>query len=818
MGHSRGVVAGRVADARRGRAAGTADHRRRSEEMITRNAVGAALACALLLASVAASRADASTGFGIERYSLSATNEGGSADTQAGSHPYELTVEAALEPNLDSTSNDEVKNLDFDLPPGLVIDPDGVPQNNAVGTVQISVAGKIVSAAIYNLAPVPGMLARFGFTLEGVGVVADISVHAEGDHGMTLSIHDLPPRGIESVKLTLGPASSTLLALPTSCAGPLQTTVQGESWGKENTSLPASLPQLTGCNRLPFQSTLSVVPDIIEAGEPSGYQMQLKLPEGDSPVGLSAAMLRDASVMLPAGTFLSLSAMDGSTGCEEGQVGLDSSEPATCPNSSKVGLVKIATPLLARPLEGAVFLATPHANPLGELVALYLVAEEPTSGVLVKLTGEIDLNPVTGQPTLTFDELPQLPISDIELGLFGGARALLSTPATCGKATSTSELTLWSGTLSVTTASSFEITSGANGTPCSEPPPFNPSFQVVGATSETGAYNSLTFVVSRADQEEDLSTIALQAPPAVGEMFGGVPLCGEPSASEGACPATSQVGTVELAAGPGPDPYYLSGNVYLTGPYRGQTQGLSIVVPFDAGPLQLETMVVRAVEQIDPGTGQLSILSDPLPRIVDGIPVQLKALALQFDRGEFRLDPDGCEPDTVTGTITSTKGDAVAILTGLPGASPSQCSPPHAEPPVATPQGKSGSSSAATASPVGARITTNDGEAIVELACKGTGMCRGKLMLNIKMRSKGRGRRSKTVTIGTAAFSIPAGKTAAIRLMLDARARALLGAPDHRGLSATLTVLESSPAPSQTHTENVQLVPRKAASSKKLRK
>jgi hypothetical protein len=222
-------------------------------------------------------------------------------------------------------------------------------------------------------------------------------------------------------------------------------------------------------------------------------------------------------------------------------------------------------------------------------------------------------------------------------------------------------------------------------------------------------------------------------------------------------------------------------------------------------------VVVRAAEQIDPGTGQLSIVGDRLPTILDGIPLQFKALALQLDRGEFRLNPDGCEPATVTGTITSTKGDVVAIPTSLLGTSLSQCNPPQPEPPGATPQGKSGSSSAATASSVGTRITTNDGEATVELACKGTGTCSGKLMLNIKTRSKGKRRRSKTVTIGTAAFSIPAGKTAAIRLMLDTRARALLGGPDHRRLSATLTVLESSPPPSQTHTESVQLVQQKAS-------
>jgi hypothetical protein len=84
-----------------------------------------ALACALLLMSVAVSSAYASAGFGIERYGLTATNEDGSADAQAGSHPYELTAEAGLESGAQSAS--EVRDLNFELPPGLTLDPSAVP-------------------------------------------------------------------------------------------------------------------------------------------------------------------------------------------------------------------------------------------------------------------------------------------------------------------------------------------------------------------------------------------------------------------------------------------------------------------------------------------------------------------------------------------------------------------------------------------------------------------------------------------------------------------------------------------------------------------
>jgi hypothetical protein len=766
------------------------------------------------MASIATSEAYASSGFGIERYGLTATEKDDLVDTQAGSHPYELTAEAVLDPNLDSTSADEVRSLDFELPPGLTMNLATVAQDSAVGMVQTSIAGEIVSATVYKLAPLPGELARLEFTLEGVRMIAEISVRPGSDNGMTLSIQGFPPRNIESVKMILGGAmSSPFLTLPTSCAESLQTTLQGESWGGEATSQSASFPQMTGCNRLAFQPALNVVSDGAQADEPSGYQVQLSMPQNEGPAGLSAAHLRDASVMLPGGVSLSLSAADGLSGCEEAQVALESNEPAICENSSKVGEVKIETPLLAHPLEGAVFLATPNANPLGALVALYLVAKEPGSGVTIKLAGQIALNPSTGQPTLTFDDLPQLPIGEIELELFGGPRALLSTPAACGLATATSELTPWSGNAPVSASSSFEIDSGANGASCSTPQLFSPTFQAGSTTSGAGAFDSLTFVLARADQEEELSTIAIQAPQAVAEMFAAVPLCGEAQASAGTCPAASAIGPVALAVGPGPEPYDLGGEVYLTGPYRGASQGLSIVVPFDAGPFELGNMVIRASEQIDPHTGQMTILSDPLPMIFDGIPLRLRDLALQFDRGEFEPNPDGCEPLTTTGTITSARGRSVTIQTEPLGASSSQCVPPQGGSPITTP---AVTPAGATVTLAGTRIlTTSDGKALFKLTCTGTSTCHGTLTLDVKTRGKrGKKRRSKTTTIGTVTFSIQAGKTTATKVELSPAGRALLGT-DHGRLTVKLTIFKSSPGPTQTHIENVRLVRRKAVRAKK---
>jgi hypothetical protein len=731
---------------------------------------------------------------------------------------------------------------------------DECPADTALGVASVTVddpadlgpAPVTLTVPVFSLEPAVGEPARFGFDVEGVSVLLDASVRTGTDYGITLSASNISQtmtligatltfwgvpgdprhdnsRGWSCVDderyreidgslpscASLGEAHPPpFLTLPTSCTGALASTLSADSWAAPGMFAEASstTAPLTGCNRLPFEPSISIAPDGSAADTPSGYELDLDIPQPEDPEGLASAALKEAAVTLPEGVGISMSAADGLQACTQAQVGLGSSAAVTCPNASKIGTVAIRTPLLANPLQGAVYLATPSENPFASPLAVYISAVDPVTGVTIKLAGQIEANQLTGQLAIVLRELPQLSISALELHFFGGERSLLSTPPMCGLATSTSALTPWSGAPAAAPSSSFEIDTGMDGTACSAAQPFDPTLQTGNTTAgEADTYGSLSLFVSRTAQEQQLGAIAIQAPPAVAQMFAGVPACGEPQASEGACPQASEVGTVAAQAGLGSYPADLNGEIYLTGPppggtqSGGATQGLEIVLPVEPGPLKLGNVVVRASAQIEPGPGRLSIATGPLPSFADGAPLQFKTL----DRGEFRISPDGCESLIVTGTISGAQGSSVTIATEPFGAASSPCPPQAAPAPAVTTEagGVTGSVSLA-----GTRIaTTGGGEAAVKLRCTGAGTCRGKLTLTVKVRGKNGKRRSKTAAIGTATFSISAGKTTTVKLTLNATGRALLSA-DHGRLSANLTIFESYPASLETHTKTVQLV------------
>ena len=571
---------------------------------------------------------------------------------------------------------------------------------------------------IYNMVPPPNFPARFAFIIKGSVVTLDAAVRTGSDYGLSVNIRNVSEAlPILSTDVTLwgtpaepshdaqrwcpgqGPGTSctagvppkAFLTSPTSCQGPQTTTARIDSWFhpgvfqsasfvSHQTPIEGGAPQGgTGCDQVPFDAALSAKPDESVSPGPSGWAFDLTMPQTaeddpqglavghyiDDPSGIAESHLKKASVTLPANVRVSPSSADGLGACSPAQIALHSTADPTCPDASKVGTVTIDTPLLSDQLEGAIYLAKPHDNPSNSLIALYLVAKGP--GLIVKLPGSVAPNGSSGQLSATFDNNPQLPFSHLHLHFFGGDRAALSNPPRCGTYTTTSSLTSWSGK-TVESDSSFTTSHDGHGAPCPALR-FKPLFSAGttdtgGGVPSGGATSSFDLNLSRTDDDEEFAAIkSVNLPGGLLARVASVPLCTPAKVALGTCGEASRVGSVTTSAGPGPDPFAVHGRVYLGGPYKGAPFSLSIVVPVIAGPFDLGTVVVRSALDVDPATAKISVVTDPLPTILQGIPLQIRLVNVTIDRKGFMVNPTSCNPKTIGATVESVAGTVAHLST-----------------------------------------------------------------------------------------------------------------------------------------------------------
>jgi hypothetical protein len=673
-----------------------------------------------------AGMASAAPTLSFESFSAGPLNADGSPATQAAGHPFELTTAFALDTYFDSAAGVELpvagtRNTIVELPPGVIGDPAAVPQCNAAelsenescpadtqvgyADVELMFFSRFVNRdPIYNMVPPAGEPAQFRFKVVASYVYIDFKVRSGSDYGVTALVHGInaaaPLFGVAvhlwgvpsdpSHEAIRGAPSDALrkpfLRNPTSCTGPTTTVLNATSWEEPEhvVSVPSTAPGGTGCSEVPFSPTIAVTPDTLLAGAPAGYNVNLKLPQNENPVGLGEADLKDAEVAFPAGTFLSASAASGLKGCPaEGAEGINlhaaevvienvEQEPrGNCPLGSKIGTAEVETPLFRRPLQGSLYIAQPKCGGAGqpacttasatngELFGLYL--EVYGSGVVVKLDGEVHADPVTGQITAFFKQNPQLPFTELRLGLYGGPQAALANPVTCGTYTVTSDLTPWSSPAApdATPFSPFQIDEGCGAQG------FAPVFTAGTTNNQAGAYSPFTLTFSRQDREQNFKGLEETLPPGLLAKLGGVPLCPDAAAAGGSCPDSSRIGSVKVAVGAGPEPYFTTGNIYLTGGYNGGAYGEVVQVPAVAGPFNLGMVVVRGAIRIDRHTAQATVVSDPFPTILDGIPLQIKTVNVTLDRPGFTFNPTNCAPLGFSGPITSIQGASVPVSSGF---------------------------------------------------------------------------------------------------------------------------------------------------------
>jgi hypothetical protein len=496
---------------------------------------------------------------------------------------------------------------------------------------------------------------------------------------------DFPFEPNPGCSLGVAPNPRPFLTLPTDCGGPLPSRFAATSWEGESDSGSAlshdeagAPSPFRGCGALAaFDPEIGAAPTSRAAQSPTGLDFSLGIedPGLTSVGGHAKSAIRKTVVTLPRGMTINPSQAEGLEVCSEADLGRETLAAAPgegCPEASKVGTIEVESPLLGDAiLKGSLYVAEPYRNLAGDsLIAVYVVIKDPGLGILIKQPIKVEPDPETGQLISTAAQMPPLPFSSFRLHFREGGRAPLISPPGCGRFETEAVLYPYSGGAPVTSSSSFQIVSGPNGSPCPAGAPFDPGFEAGTTNNAAGAYSPFAMRLTRQDGEQDLSRFSSVLPPGVLGRIAGIPWCGEAGIARArsrsgehggaaeladpSCPAASQVGRTVAGAGVGSQLTYVPGSLYLAGPYHGAPLSVVSITPAVAGPFDAGTVVVREALNLDPLTARVGVdgaASDPIPHILQGIPLSLRDLRVHADRPAFTLNATNCTPSLTLATL-----------------------------------------------------------------------------------------------------------------------------------------------------------------------
>ncbi len=687
--------------------------------MIRRTALLATAALVLIMLAVPAgasaleecSLEPRSACFGIESVDTSLST------TQAGGHP-DFTLEVAVKQDPKSKSNvfqlkdsyAVTRNLRFNVPPGLIGNPnvlgvpqqctaqelttgvqgDGCPNGSQVGISVITAyqLGQKLVEPVYMMQPPGGdVVARLG-TVAGIyPVFIDFRVRSEGDYGLVADVRDASAAaklvrlettfwGVpadhshDNERCTIAeafngcvtspsrpPGSRPLpfMTNPTRCGVPLEMGVNASSWldpqldpAKE---VRAPFPTITGCNKLPFGPSLTVTPTSHHTSSPTGLDLTIRLPESDGVNVLEPAQTRDIRIDLPKGLAINPGSADGLAVCSVAQLHFGERVDAECPDAAKMAATEFEIGALPRRMKGAIYLREPEP---GNLFRIWVVADD--LGAHVKLPGQLEVDRTTGQIKSVVLDNPQVPLREVKLLFKSGFRAPLMTPPSCGTYFTHYEFSSWAGGPVAKGEVPMTISEGCDGGG------FSPKLSAGSTDAQGGAFSPFTFTISRGDSEQNLAGLDVTLPEGIAASFIGIPRCEGAAAATGHCPAASRIGKTVVADGVGPSPLWVPQPgkdptaIYLSGPYKGAPLSIIAVVPAQAGPFDLGLEVVRSAVFVNPVTAQATAKADPLPQIIEGIPIVYSTVNVQLDRPGFSLNPTSCAAKESSATLTSTGG------------------------------------------------------------------------------------------------------------------------------------------------------------------
>lgn len=603
-----------------------------------------------------------------------ALDAAGNDVTQAGARPDRLAVRFEFPTVINGTARDPVelvKDVEVTLPDGLQGNPLAAPTCPAavfarktsdcspetqVGEVRMIYRGARnvldETYALYNVESSDGLVARFGVNLHGFATQMDMSVKSDGTYaivtnvrGIGQPIHQIALEtviwGVPALKKGLS-TGIPLLTMGSQCGITKPATIRATAWRQPDRWIEANplMLALTGCDRLSFRPSMDVRPLSSAPDAPSGYRVKLSVPQNQNPTATATPPLKRAEILFPEGTAISPGGANGLGSCsdEQAKIGVDATPH--CPADARIGSVRIDTPVLDVPLEGGLFVATPKSNDSqsGDMFRVFLVAS--AKGVDIKQEGKLYPDPVTGRLKAVFDNAAQQPFETLTVDMDGGPGAALVNPATCGRHTTTATLTSWGGQ-TVTSDSSFTIdcVPGLGG--------FSPSLLAGTASPIAGANSPFNLSIQKPDGQRALSGVRLALPKGLlANLKGNL---------------GQVVGSVRAFAGTGAAPFVMPGTVTLEGAYGDAPFSLKVVVPAKAGPYDLGEVVVRQKLYVDPETAQVTVASDPIPTILQGVPTRIQRLDVHVDKPGFMINPTTCEPQAIGGSLSSDAGQSQAV-------------------------------------------------------------------------------------------------------------------------------------------------------------
>jgi hypothetical protein len=610
------------------------------------------------------------------------------------------------------------RNVRVELPPGMLGDPNAIgaaqqctvaqlvsfacPNGSQVGRTEIRAYGvnSSIVEPLYMMVPPGGeVAARLGTGARVYPTFIDFKLRSESDYGLTAEfseaiaaarligaettawgvpaapVHDTERCGLSEALFegcTVSPARPPggrelpFLTNPTRCSQALGLHVGAASWSEPDRfdAKEVPFPTITGCDKLPFGPGLEIEPTSHRAATPTGAEVTIKLAASEGVEVLEPSQMRSIRVKLPEGFAINPASGDGLGTCSPLQARIGRREASACPDQAKLAETEFDIPVLERELRGAVYLREPEP---GHPYRIWVLADG--LGLHVKLPGELHVDQQSGQiesivvdpaaeteGMLSTGGIPQAPLREAKIEFKSGFRAPLVTPSKCGTFQTEYEFIPWSGGPPKRGTTPMTISEGC------DTGGFDPDLQAGSTNPQAGQHTPFVFTLTREDGEQNPTSLQLTLPEGMSATFAGVARCEGADAASGQCPAASRLGRVNVAVGAGPFPLWVpqAGKrptaVYLGGPYKGAPLSIIAVVPKQAGPFDFGDEVVRSAVYVDPVSAEATIKSDPLPQLIEGVPIGYRTLHVIADREGFTLNPTGCKAKEVAATLTSASG------------------------------------------------------------------------------------------------------------------------------------------------------------------